>query len=508
MQSLHQKLRAMRAAFAARSGDFPALARAFVNAYELQVQNANKRLANVEAMLAEGRYDEADALMLDEPPLLELCEGLRQIEADKQGVLNVCKVGLKRVVDAKLLERVKSASGARARRPTVATPPPLPSSVHTPPKRVNAIASPHVRSPKYLVPVSIGIGVFGVLCLIVSLVVFSLNSTVDPAVLASLEMPASPIPAVDQARQSDQIDQDDSPQNGNELNEATDAETDPAIVLPDGSPVTEGTGEPTNASDSFLDAIHDKVNTKEATEPTRTVLVGQIQAAKLLKGEVCVRLEIEKFTNLPLGDVRYSHEQDGRAFVFSGALNAERRPANIKHIECTQPPFKLVVEVENKNKELKERASKIRTTWGSITKAIVGWQNALRKSGFTRSQAIELLIEKPEEPKVNASVPDLQKQLVELSERTEQVLEGIAEHEAELTKKNTPEEAAAHFQVHTAGLNKFQELLASLRRDIEDLANVDVEFDTGTIMYIGRVEGGELVDATELRATYVIGQAN
>ena len=232
------------------------------------------------------------------------------------------------------------------------------------------------------------------------------------------------------------------------------------------------------------------------------VLIGEIQAAKLLKGEVSVRLDIEGFTHLTFEDSRFSYEKTGRPYKSVGSLDDAKRPQNIKQLECIESPFKLVVEVENKDKALKERASKIRATWGSITKAIVGWQNALRKSGFTRSQAIELLIDKPEEPKVNASVPDLQKQLVELSERTEQVLERIAEHEAELAKKNTPEEAAAHFQVHTDGLNKFQELLASLQREIEDLANVDGEFDTGTIVYVGRAKEGELVDAEAITRVY------
>ena len=506
MQSLHQKLRAMRAAFAARSGDFPALARAFVNAYELQVQNANKRLANVETMLAEGRYDEADALMLDEPPLLELCDGLRQIEADKQGVLNVCKVGLKRVVDSKLLERVKSASAARTSAKKTAAPPPLPPSMRATSGDYATVARTHERTPKYLLPVSIGVGVFGVICLIVSLVLVTQRSSTDPAVLASLDLSTKESRTQTDINENSPEPSERAEGEENELDTelAPTTQADELSVHEASTTITSDIAEPrTEAEESGF-----QETARGTRQRDRSVLVGKIEAAKLLKGEVCVRLELEDFTQLPREDARFAHEKEGRSYRFEGSLIAEKRPQFVKNLECTTSPFILIVDVEPNDKELKELANTIRDRWVSISKTVVSWQNALRKSGFPRTQTLELLIEKPEEPKKHSSLSDVQMQLVAMSEQTEKIVLKMIDLEADRAKKSTQEEAHAHFLVYTDGLRKFQELLASLQRDLEELQNIDREFDTGTIMYIGRVEGGELVDATALQATYVIGQAN
>jgi len=190
------------------------------------------------------------------------------------------------------------------------------------------------------------------------------------------------------------------------------------------------------------------------------------------------------------------------------SLVAEKRPTYVKHLECTTAPLKLIVEVEPKDKELKDHATKIKDGWGSIKKAVIDWQNALRRSGFLRPQALELLIEKPEEPKGTASVSVLQEQLAELAEKVDRVVDRLAELEADRAKKSSAEEAKAQFQLYTEGLKKFQELLASLQREIEVLINVDREFDTGPIIYVGRAQGGQLVDSVVVQATFVISLAN
>ncbi len=481
----------MNAAFAARSSDFPSLAREFVKAYDVEVQSANMRLEKVELMLRERRYDEADSLLLDEPPLLELCDGLRQIEADKQGVLKGCKISLKRVVDAKRLERVMSASAAQAQRKTTATPPPLPPSARAAIGR-NPNAGPDFQSQKYLVPSSIGIGAFGVLCLIISLVMFSLRSTSNPAVLASLAPPSSSFP---------RIDLGETRQKTSELSETAVGEVSQDAMQANAPSEAKSEIAPLAPVDSTFDELQGKAIDSEVVLPTDSALVGVIQAAKLLKGDVCVRLEIEDFTDIPPKEARYSYKNDGLAYNFAGAFTSQNRPPHIKHLECSITPLKLIVDIELKDVELTEHAIRIKNAWGSLSKAVAEWQSILRKSGLPRPQVLELLIEKPVEPKSSASVPVFREQLAELTENIGRVVARLNEYQDDRANR-------AHLQAYSSGLKTVQDLIASLQQELNSLTNTDREFETGTIMYVGRVEGGKLVDATELRTMFILGPAN
>jgi len=322
------------------------------------------------------------------------------------------------------------------------------------------------------------------------------NPTLDEAVIAQDNQTQAEAPAVDILEPVTHAPGNPAAAQSSDAQAAGAEDQKPNGLAADGK-TEDGTtiNEPINADSK------DAASSSEVEE-TYPVLVAQIQASKLLKGDVCVRLEIQDFTDISFKEARFSHEKEGRGYKFEGSLVAVGRPPHIKYLECIRKSFTIIVEVESKDKELKERASKIRDGWTNVTKAVNDWQNALGKSHFPRPQALELVIEKPAEPKSTSSVQDLQQQLNALLERAKQVVEKLAEHEADRAAKSSVEEAKAHFQRYREGLKKFQEHIASLQLEIDSLTKIDREFDTGIIMYVGKLESGKMIDQNELKRGY------
>ena len=510
------KLRAMRAAHAAKASDFPALARAFLREFENEAKNANERLQVVEALLDELRYNEANELLTKEPPLLELCNGLRHIEADKHGVLSACRVVIKRGVDTKRLARVKLALSNRETEKLPSVPPPLPASVGGS-SASNARATLHRESSQsHVLFVSIAFCCFGALFFVVSLLIIFLRPA-NPTQIASSNFLSTPefryeelqntvIPPVIETLTAEKIRPlikdtesqlaaaDDRTQNANPTTfKAGDSTPEVANRKPQDSD---------NVYPPKVDSSHEEELAKHET------IAGEIDAKRLLLGEISVKVRIPIAKGFTFKDVRYANTPDGAAQSFTSVIISSSTP-QIKVIKANVDPFVIDAVLDPKEDELADLATSIKSKWNELGAKLAGWQNWFKSNA--RDQVVEMKLARPAEPEPNESLTEFIERLDAFDQDVSEIRKRVGEKKRIYAERTTKALAEQNFQILEDRLKQIVELIKRLRSDLDAVCNTRREFETGTIMYIGSIDkvlNGKLVDPIALNARFVIGSGN